>query len=328
MKVCVYGAGAVGGHLATRLALGGAEVSVLARGANLAAIRANGLVTRALDGEHHVRPAAAADAAELGVQDAVVVTVKAPSLTSVAQGIAPLLGPETFVAFVMNGIPWWYFDGDGGPLDGTELPELDPGGVIRRAIGVARTVGGVVHSASTVVAPGVVHAMNSINKLILGEPDGRPSPRAERLAGFMRRGGMETLVTERIREELWAKLAGGLSNAPVCILSRKDIAESFADPVIRAAAQRLLEESLAVAHALGVPVALDPVARIGQLMNFHHKPSILQDLEMGRRMEVEAMLLAPLRLARLAGVATPTLDLAVALATAAAEAAGLHTPAA
>ncbi len=325
MRVCVFGAGAVGGHIATRLGLGGAEVAVVARGANLEAIRARGLTTRALDGEHHVRPAAAANPAELGVQDAVLVTVKAPSFGSVAQAIAPLLGPETFVAFVMNGIPWWYFDQHGGPLDGTVLHELDPGGLVRRLVGVPRTVGGVVHSASTVVEPGVVHAMNPVNRLILGELDGRPSPRAERLAAIIRAGGMAAEVTGDIRQELWAKLAGGLSNAPVCILSRKDIADSFADPVIRAAALRLLRESLAIAQGLGVRVAMDPEARIEQLARFRHKPSILQDLELGRPMEVEAMLLAPLRLARLAGVDTPTLDLAVALAAAAADAAGLHT---
>ena len=324
LKVCVFGAGAVGGHLATRLALGGADVSVVARGSNLAASQARGLVTKALDGLHHVHPRAAANPAELGPQDAVLVTVKAPAMTSVAEQIAPLLGPETSVAFVMNGIPWWYCDGAGGALAGQQLPALDPGGSIRRHVGVARTLGGVVHSASTVVEPGVVHAMNSINKLILGEPDGRPSPRAERLAEPLRRGGMETIVTQDIRQELWAKLAGGLSNAPTCILSRQDIASTFANPSIRAAALRLLEEALAIAQGLGVAVPLDPVARIDQLTRFHHKPSILQDLELGRPMEVEAMLLAPLRLARLAGVPTPMLDLTVALATAAAEAAGLY----
>lgn len=324
MRVCVFGAGAVGGHIATRLALGGAEVSVIARGANLEAIRARGLTTKALDGEHHVRPRAASDAAELGAQDAVLVTVKAQAQPAIAASIRPLLGPDTFVAFVMNGIPWWYFDRHGGALDGTRLPELDPGERIRDAVGLARTVGGVVHSATTVIEPGVVQAVNAFNRLILGELDGRPSPRAERVCEHIRRGGMEAVVTDRIRQEVWAKLAGGLANAPVCVLSRKDIADSYADPVIRTAAQRILEEALAIANALGVTVELDPATRIEQLSKFRHKPSILQDLELGRPMEVEAQLLAPLRLARLAKVETPTLDLVVALARAAAEAAGLH----
>lgn len=324
MKVCVFGAGAVGGHVATRLAKGGADVSVVVRGAALEAIRARGLTTRALDGEHHVRVRAAADAAELGPQDAVLVTVKAQAQPAIADSLRPLLGPDTFVAFVMNGIPWWYFDRHGGALDGTRLPELDPGEAIRNAVGVARTVGGVVHSATTVIEPGVVQAVNAFNKLILGEPDGSASPRAERVCAAIRRGGMEAEVTPAIRQEVWAKLAGGLANAPVCVLSRKDIADTYADPAIRAAALRLLEEAIAVARALGVEVKLDPATRIEQLSKFRHKPSILQDLELGRPMEVEAQLLAPLRLARLAGVETPTLDLMVALAKSAAEAAGLH----
>lgn len=324
MKVCVFGAGAVGGHLATRLAKGGADVSVVVRGANLDAIRARGLTTRALDGEHHVRVHATADAAELGPQDAVLVTVKAQAQPAIADSIRPLLGPDTFVGFVMNGIPWWYFDRHGGPLDGTRLPELDPGEAIRSAVGVGRTVGGVVHSATTVIEPGVVQAVNAFNKLILGEPDGSASPRAERVCEAIRRGGMEAEVTHNIRQEVWAKLAGGLANAPVCVLSRKDIADTYADPAIRAAALRILEEALGVARALGVEVTLDPATRIEQLSKFRHKPSILQDLELGRPMEVEAQLLAPLRLARLAQVETPTLDLMVALARAAAEAAGLH----
>ncbi len=318
MRVCVYGAGAVGGHLAARLALGGADVSVIARGANLQAISARGLRVRGTDGEHHVHPRAAADPAALGPQDAVVITVKAPSLTSVAEGIAPLLGPETCVVFAMNGIPWWYCDGAGGALAGQQLPALDPGGIIRGAIGLPRTIGGVVHSACTVLEPGLVQATNSINKLILGAPDNRPSPRAEALAAIIRQGGMEAMVAPDIRQELWAKLAGGLSNAPTCILSRQDIATTFADPAVRAAALQMLEEALEVARALGVAVALDPAARIGQLVSFRHKPSILQDLELGRPMEVEAMLRAPLHLARLAGVATPMLDLMVALAVQAA----------
>ncbi|WP_439598274.1 ketopantoate reductase family protein [Falsiroseomonas sp.] len=327
MRVCVFGAGAVGGHIATRLALGGAEVSIVARGANLAAIREKGLTVRAPDGEHHARVAAAEDPAALGPQDAVLVTVKAPSLPGVAAAIAPLLGPETFVAFVMNGVPWWYFDRHGGPLDGTRLPELDPGEQVRRAIGVERSVGGVVHSATTVLAPGLVQAVNPVNRVILGELDGRDSPRLAALAGILCRGGMQGEVTRDIRGEMWAKLAGGLSNAPICVLTRKDIAQSFADPVIRAEALRLLQEALAIAQALGVTVAMEPETRIAQLAAFRHKPSILQDLELGRPMEIEAMLQAPLRLARLAGVATPALDLSVALATAAAEAAGLHRPA-
>ncbi len=180
MKICVFGAGAIGGHLAARLAHGGADVSVVARGAHLAAIRANGLRLEAPDANFTVKVAATDDPATLGPQDAVLVTVKAPALGSVAASIAPLLGPDTPVVFVINGIPWWYFDQHGGALDGTPLDSLDPGGAVRAAIGPARAIGGVVYSACTVTAPGVIEVEHLRNRLVLGELDGTLSARASR----------------------------------------------------------------------------------------------------------------------------------------------------
>ncbi|USQ71978.1 2-dehydropantoate 2-reductase [Roseomonas mucosa] len=328
MKVCVFGAGAIGGHLAMRLAKGGAEVSVVARGTQLAAIRARGLTVRAYDGEHHPRLAASEDPAEFGPQDVVVVTTKSPALPQVARAIRPLLGPETAVVFALNGIPWWYLDGAGGVLKGQHMPELDPGGVLHGAIGIGRTIGGVVYSSCTVVEPGVISVEGKGSRLILGEPDGRVTPRIEALAGLLQAGGLtEVPVTTEIRKEVWAKLMGNISYGPLCILTRRNLRETYADPAVAAAAERMIREAQTIAAALGITLDTDPVQQLAGVGRSAHKPSILQDLELGRQMEVESILLAPLRIARMAGVATPTLDLVVALARSVAEGAGLYTPA-
>ncbi|HEY4174667.1 MAG TPA: 2-dehydropantoate 2-reductase, partial [Rhodopila sp.] len=206
MKICIYGAGAIGGHLAARLYKAGAEVSVIARGAHLAAIQANGLTVHAVDGEHRAPVQASADPAELGRQDAVFVTVKAPALPAVAASIGPLLGADTAVAFVMNGIPWWYFDHLAGPHEGTPLPRIDPDNALRRALGAGRTIGGVVYSASAVVEPGVVDVEQPKSRFILGEPDGSMSDRVTTLAGLITKGGVSGEATPAIRTEIWNKL--------------------------------------------------------------------------------------------------------------------------
>ena len=325
MKICVFGAGAIGGHVATRLAMGGAETSVVARGANLDAIRAQGLTVEAPDGTHRARPAAGTPE-ELGPQDAVIVTVKAPALPQVAAAIGPLLRPDTTVAFVMNGIPWWYFDRHGGPLDGRRLPEVDPGEALRRAVGVERTLGGVVYSACTVTAPGVIKVEHANNRVILGEVDGRDSPRAQAIADILTKGGMSGEVTTQIRREVWAKLMGNIAQGPFTILSRQGMAGTLADPVVRATVLKAMQECMDLAAALGHPFEFDLEKRVAGSAKLAHKPSILQDLELGRPMEIEALFRLPLALGRMVGAKTPTLDLSVALATQAAQAAGLYTP--
>lgn len=327
MRLCIYGAGAIGGHLAGRFARGGAEVSLVARGAHLKAIQERGLTVEARDGTHHARPRASDRPADLGPQDAVIVTVKTPALPSVAAGIAPLLGPDTAVVFVMNGIPWWYFDHHGGPLDGTRLAEADPGDALRRAVGLDRTIGGVVYSATEVTAPGVIHVEHANIRLVLGEPDGRVSDRAKAIAALLEKGGMPAPVSPDIRTEVWAKLLGNLASGPLCLLARRGVRDTYAEPAIRAAARRSAEEGRAIAAALGrtLPDAL--IERVANL-DMVHKPSILQDLERGRPMEIATLFDLPLRLARLAGVATPQLDLLVALVRHAARAAGLYPAAA
>ncbi len=323
MKICVFGAGAIGGHIAARLAKGGAQVSLVARGAHLAAIQAKGLTVHAPDGTLHSRPQASADPRELGPQDAVIVTVKAPALPSVAATIAPLLKPDTPVAFVMNGIPWWYFDHHGGPHDGLRLPEADPGDALRHAIGVERTIGGVVYSAVEVTEPGVIHCEHSNIRVILGEPDGRITERAQAISAALAAGGMPSSVSSEIRREVWLKLLGNIASGPLCVLSGHGVRDTYADPVLRAASLRSAQEAAAIAEALGIAIPPERPHQVAQA-TMAHKPSILQDFELGRPMEVDSLFTLPLRLARIAGVETPQLDLLVALVKQAARAKGLY----
>ena len=328
MKVCVFGAGAIGGHVAARLARGGAAVSVVARGATLAAIREKGITVAAPDAEFHARPAASDDPAALGPQDAVVVTVKGHQLGGVAEAIGPLLRADTPVVFAMNGVPWWYFDGHGGAMDGTALPALDPGGAVRRAVREERTVGGVVYSACTITAPGRIEVESQKSRLVLGWPDGRATGALGELAAALEAGGMGCPVVPDIRREVWAKLVSNLSNGPLCLLSRQGLARTLDDPAMREAARAGLAEGIAIARGLGIALELDVAARVEASRSTAHKPSILQDMEAGKAIEMEAMLVQPLALARMAGVATPVLDLVVGLARKAAEATGQYAPAA
>ena len=324
MKVCVFGAGAVGTHVAGRLAKGGAMVSVVARGLQLAALHARGVQVHAADGEIHARVAAAADAQGLGRQDAVIVTVKAPALPSVAAGIGPLLRPDTAVVFAMNGIPWWYFQGMGGAEEGRRLPNLDPGDALRDAVAPAQVAGGVVYSSRTLTEPGVVHVENQRSRIVLGVPDGRPSERMEALAAILRAGGLVMEVTDRIRDKVWAKLLLNLGSGPLAVLTGCAPARIFAEDACRDATRRILAEGAAIAAAMGCPVEPNAEGQIAQGAQSHHKPSILQDLEQGRPMEIDAIYGVPLDFARMHGVPTPTLDLLVAMVRARAREAGLY----
>jgi 2-dehydropantoate 2-reductase len=306
VRVCVLGAGAIGSHLAARLARGGAaEVSVLARGAPRAAIEAAGITVEAPDGHFQVRVRAAEEAAALGVQDAVLGTVKAPAVPGVLPALGPLLGAETVVAFVLNGIPFWW---------GAGAERMDPGGRIAAALPAARLLGGVVWSACTVTAPGRVRVATAESRLLLGAPGGGAPPAAHALAAALAAGGMRGEAVADIRAEVWRKLINNLTNGPICLLTRRDMRASFADPALRDAARRVMGEGLALAAALGHPVRGVPEATILRSLSIAHKPSILQDLEAGRALEFDALFEAPLDLARGAGVAMPTLELLVALA--------------
>ena len=324
MRVCVYGAGAIGGHLAVRLAKGGAEVSVIARGAHLAAIQAKGLEVHAIDGVHTVKVQATSDPGTAGPMDAVFVTVKAPALPAVAAGIGPLLKPDTAVAFVMNGIPWWYFQHLGGPHDGHRLPRIDPGDALFKAVGPDRAVGGVVYSASAILSPGVIDVEQPKSRVVLGEPNGTLSARVEALTGLITKGGISGEATTEIRTEIWNKLISNLAGGTLAVLSGSAPQTVYTEPAAREASLRLMHEAAAIAQALGARPGINHEARVNSQSAMSHKPSILQDLELGRPMEVDAMFDAPLVLARIGGVETPTLDLMVALCKLRARASGLY----
>jgi 2-dehydropantoate 2-reductase len=324
MKITIYGAGAIGGHLAIRLHRAGADVSVIARGAHLDAIRTNGLTVHAVDGVHHARVAATDNPGDLGPQDAVFVTVKAPALPQIAAGIGPLLGPDTPVAFVMNGVPWWYFLGLGGPHDGKSLPRVDPGDALRTVLGARRVIGGVVYSASEVVAPGVIEVEQPKSRFILGEPDNTLSDRVQTLAGLITAGGVSGEATPAIRTELWNKLISNLAGGTLAVLTGCAPKTNYAEDAVRAAALRMMREAETIARAMGAEPTSNHDGRVASQGSMDHKPSILQDLELGRRMEVDGMFDAPLALARMAGVETPTLDLMVALCKIRSAGAGLY----
>ena len=325
MIICIYGAGAIGGHLAARLHRAGAEVSVVARGAHLAAIQANGLTVHAVDGVHHAPVRASADPAELGKQDAVFVTVKAPALPAVAASIGPLLGPDTSVAFVMNGIPWWYFDNLPGPHEGKSLPRIDPDDVLRRALGPGRAIGGVVYSASAVTSPGVVMVEQPKSRVILGEPDGTLSDRVLTLAALISKGGISGEATPAIRNEIWNKLISNLAGGTLAVLTGSAPKGIYVEPATEQASLRMMHEATAIAQALGADPTTNHALRINGQRSMDHKPSILQDLELGRPMEIDGMFDAPLALAHLAGVEVPTLELMVALCKLRARSSGLYS---
>lgn len=328
MRICVFGAGAVGGYLAAYLARGGAEVSAVARGTHLAAIRAHGLTVEAPDESLTVRIAASDNPADLGPQDMVLVTVKAPALPAVAATIAPLLGSETPVAFVMNGIPWWYFHAHGGPLDGRQLNLLDPGGALWRTIGPARAIGGVFWPACSVPSPGVVRLLTGAGAgTVFGEPSNATTPRLQALAEAFRAAALPVTVTDDIRTLIWRKLAFNLSAGPLCVLTETPVLETHTDPALVHCSGVVLAEAMAIAAAMGITLTMDIAAIAATNQRLAHRPSILQDLTAGRPMEIEALYGVPLEMARLAGVPTPMLDVLVGLIKVKARARGLYQPA-
>ena len=316
-RLCVYGAGAIGGYLAGSLAAAGvAEVSVVARGAHLAAIRARGLRVETPDGAF-VAPVVASDSpADLGEQDIVIVTVKAPALPQVAAGIGPLLGAETFVAFPMNGIPWWYYHATGRADEGRQIPALDPDGALWRAVGPGRAIGAIVWPACSVVAPGVVRLVSGAAAgTVFGEPDGSASARLDRLVALFAAAKLGVSTSADIRALIWRKLAVNLCTGPLCALAQATIAQAMgeAGAPLEGAVRQLLAEAGALAAAMGYPLEIDADKLLVANRRIAHRPSILQDLEAGRPMEINALYTVPLEMAARAGVPMPLLSLLSAL---------------
>ena len=308
MRICVFGAGAVGGHLAARLAAAGHEVSVLARGAHLEAMRARGVTL--LHGDEIIAgPVRTAERIEgIGGQDAVFVTLKANALGSFADAAGPLLGGDTPVVFAQNGIPWWYAQSPGS---------LDPGGRLKRAIARERVVGGVVYSANEVLEPGVIrNLVPGNNMLVIGDADNRNPPAVRQLREVLESAGMSSPCPEDIRQAVWAKLVQNIGNSSLCLLTQSTIAAVLADPDLRKLSDAMKAEAVAIARGLGIDITRAPLRPGGGHASggLAHKPSMLQDYERGRPMEIEAQFMAPLALARAAGVPTPTLDAILHLA--------------
>jgi 2-dehydropantoate 2-reductase len=324
MKICVYGAGAIGGHLAGRLAKGGAEVSAIARGANLAALRANGITVKTPRGEIAGRVQATDDPKTLGVQDAVVVAVKAPALFSIAGGLAALIGLQTSVAFVMNGIPWWYLHGNGGALDGKRLSHVDPDDVLLKTVGIERAIGGVIYGGCDAVAPGVVQVEAPQTRLILGHPDDRKSSSIDALAAMLRADDFIVETSANIRRDVWAKLQVNITSGLFACLTDRSLREAYDEKLCQAAVRNLVDEVVALAAAMGCTTGFNMDRLSGQVRGQQRKTSIALDLELHRPIEFDAMFGAPLALARLLNVPVPIFDLLAGLLKLRAIAAGSY----
>ena len=323
MTICVYGAGAVGCHIAGRLAAAGTEVSLIARGEQLAAIRDHGLRVETREDTLMSHPFATDRPRDLKPQDLVIIAVKAPSLPAIAEHLASLLHPDSAALFVMNGIPWWYFHSHGGPLNGTQLPRLDPTRTLWNHIGPERAVGAVAYTACSVLSPGVIRAESPRNRLIVGRPDGRPDPRLGTLASLLTPVGLEVTVTPAIRDAIWAKLLMNLIGGSLGILSASAMKHVLDKPAVAATAREMAAEGAAIARALGCDPG-DPYEGLNKLKTSSHLQSIAQDLQAGRTMEIDAMFRVPLDLADLVDVPTPSLGMMIELATQRARAAGLY----
>jgi 2-dehydropantoate 2-reductase len=316
MKFCIYGAGAIGGYLAVELALSGQEVCVVARGAHLAAIQARGLMLRIQGQEKVARLPAASDPHEFGPQDVVICAVKAHQAFESAESFAPLLGPDTAVLTAMNGIPWWYFYKAGGRFEGRHLETVDRGGRQWKSIGPQRAIGCVVEPACELTAPGVIEH-HQFNRFIIGEPDGSRSSRVEQLSQAMTAAGFDAPVRDNIRWNIWLKLWGNVCFNPISALTGATLGRMIGNPELRALCKSMMMETQAVNEALDVHIPTEMMDRRldGAAKATEHKMSMLQDLEHGRSLEIDALVGAVQELGRLAGVKTPMVDALLALIT-------------
>ncbi len=322
MRICIFGAGAVGSHFAVRLALAGHEVSCVMRGPHLEAVKAKGLTLRVGDAELTARVTASDDPAALGPQDLVISTLKATGLSSLATGLPPLLRDDTAIVFAQNGIPWWYDLGlPAGHPPPPGLGFLDPGGRLRAAIPMQRIIGGVIFSSNEVVAPGVVANLSpDRNRLLVGECDDRDSERIARLRAILNEASIESPQVSQIRDTIWSKLLTNMSMSVLCLLTGQTARAVREDPALRDVVPRLLDEANSIAQSCYPEVKR--VTRTGPAPD--HKPSILQDYELGRAMEIDVLIRAPAAFARAAGLSTPMLDLMAGLAIRQARDKGLY----
>ncbi|MFN4157685.1 MAG: 2-dehydropantoate 2-reductase [Gemmobacter sp.] len=323
MKICIFGAGAIGGYMGAKLAAVGADVSLVARGPHLEALQSKGLtlIEEGVATTHKVR--ATDDAGTLGPQDYVILTLKAHSVPGVVDRITPLLGTDSTLVSGVNGVPWWYFHRLGGPLEGTRLASVDPGDAQWNGFGPDRVLGCVVYPAAEVTAPGTITHVEG-NRFSLGEPSGERSPRAEALSQALTAAGLKAPVRPRLRDEIWVKLWGNLSFNPISALTHATLDVLCTDPGTRAVARAMMVEAQAVAEKLGVsfPIGVDRRIDGGAAVGAH-RTSMLQDLLAGRPMEIDALVGAVAELGRLTQTPTPTIDTVLALVRLRARMAGL-----
>ncbi|MEI6760965.1 MAG: 2-dehydropantoate 2-reductase [Betaproteobacteria bacterium] len=323
-KVCIYGAGAIGGWIGARLAAQGLTVNAVARGATLAALQQQGLCLREGATEQSVPVRAVAEPAELDVQDLVVLAVKAPALADVALRIAPLLGPDTVVLTAMNGVPWWFFQGFGGTLAATRLMAVDPTGAIAAAIPASQVIGAVVHASCSLDAPGVVRHHFG-RGLILGEPSGAASPRVQALAALLTAAGFEASVSAQIQRDVWYKLWGNMTVNPISALTGATTDLILDDPLVRDFVSGVMLEARDIGARIGIPISQQPEDRHAVTRKLGaFKTSMLQDVEAGRPVELDALVSVVRELGQLTGVATPLTDALLGLARLQARVRGLY----
>ncbi len=305
MKIAIVGAGAIGAYLGAKLALSGEDVYLIARGPHLREMQAHGVRVRSPEGDFEAHPTATDDYESIGPVDFVFLTVKAHSLPEIAPKLTPLLGPETAVVSAQNGIPWWYFQNHGGPLDGASIESVDPGGVIAGAIDSSRIIGCVIYPSTVMVQPGVIEHIEG-NRFSIGELDGRSSDRCKRLAAAMIKAGLKCPIRTRIRHDLWIKLLGNVVFNPMSALTGATLVEMATDPEASAVARAVMAEADEVAEALGVRIPVTIDQRIeGAKKVGHHKTSMLQDLESGRPMELDSVVGVVIELGEKLGLAMP-----------------------
>jgi len=302
MRFLIAGAGAIGAYIGARMAQAGFEVTLFARGPHLRAMQEHGVQVRSSEGDFVARPTIASSLEEVGRVDVVFLGVKAHGLTQLAPQLRPVLGPDTTVVSTQNGIPWWYFQGYGGDWEGLCLDRVDPGGVISSAIEAQRVVGSIVYFSTEIPAPGVIQHLEG-NRISLGEPDGTRSDRCRRIAEALIASGLRCPITTRIRHEIWVKVLGNASLNPVSALTRATLVQMVRDPGVSSVIRNIMEEVEAVSRKLGMelPVSIEQrmagAEKVGE-----HKTSMLQDLEAGRPMELEALVGAVVELGERVGL--------------------------
>jgi len=323
-RVAIVGAGAIGGWLGVHLARAGCRVSALARGETLTALQRDGLHLHAGDTLLQAPVTASSSSTELGVQDLVIVAVKAPALVGVARQIGPLLDANTVVLTAMNGVPWWFLDGFGGAFAGTRLASIDPDGQIARDIPVRHVIGGVVHASCSVDAPGVVRHHFG-HGLIVGEPAGGASERVRALAALLQQAGFNASVSPQIQKDIWYKLWGNMTVNPVSALTGATTDRILGDELVRGFISRVMLEAKAIGEHLGIPIDQQPADRHAVTLKLGaFKTSMLQDVAARKPVELDALVSAVRELGQLTGVATPFTDALLGLSRLQAQTLGLY----